>query len=138
MLELLIKEEKRIEIDLFELRSESEISYSIETIKYLNKKYQESDIYMVLGSDLISNLNSWKNWGEIKKRVKLICFNRSGYIIKNKLKNIKYITDVDLNVSSSYIKEKILSKNTNRLQISKYMTKDVSEYIFKKLKMGSC
>ena len=139
MLRLLVGAEKNIEIDLFELTSENEISYSIDTIRHLSKKYPKSNICMVLGSDLISNLSSWRNWTEIEQKVGLVCIERDGYIIKNKLKNIKYITDVNLDVSSSLIKEFILSKNKdNYLEISKFMTKDVYEYIFKKSRMSLC
>lgn len=139
MLKLLVGTEKNIEIDLFELKSENEISYSIETIRYLSEKYPKSDICMVLGSDLISNLSSWRNWNEIKQKVELICVERDGHFIKKRLKNIKYITDVNLDVSSSFIKELILSENKNNyLEISKYMTKDMYEYIFKKSRMSLC
>ena len=65
MLELLVQDKSNIDIDLFELKSKNNISYSINTVKYLNKKYQKSDIYMVLGSDLIDNLDSWKDWSKM-------------------------------------------------------------------------
>ncbi len=139
MLKLLIRKEKNIEIDSFELKSEKEISYSIDTIRYLNKKYPNSKIYMVLGSDLIKNLISWKNWDEIKQNVRLVCVERDGYVIKNKSQNIKYIADVNLEVSSSYIRKIIFSKNKNNyLDMSKYITRDIYGYIFKKAKVSSC
>ena len=139
MLELLIAGYKDIKIDSFELKSKNNNNYSIETIEYLNKKYQNADIYMVIGSDLIGDLCNWKDWSKITKNVKLVCIKRAGYMIGAKLKNIKYINDVNLDISSSYIKKLIFSKNKKtKVEISQYITKNVSEYIFKNLKINLC
>ena len=56
-----------------------------------------------------------------------------------KSQNIKYIADVNLEVSSSYIRKIIFSKNKNNyLDMSKYITRDIYGYIFKKAKVSSC
>ena len=132
MLSLLIDDYENIEIDSFELSSEDHISYSVSTIKYLTNKYHNAEISMVIGADLINELSDWKDWATIKNSVKIICINRPKYIIKEKLKYIKYIDDIDVNISSSYIRNLIASKNKqNLLRISDYITNDIFKYIIR-------
>tara|TARA_Y100001968_G_C19256927_1_gene667282 strand:+ start:304 stop:894 length:591 start_codon:yes stop_codon:yes gene_type:complete len=133
MLDMLASSYKNIEIDSFEIDSAKQISYTIDTIRYLVEKYKGASIYMVVGSDLINDIKLWKESEEIRKKVKIICFKRAGY---NKIdfedKNILFIDSINLNISSSSIKKEIPLNKSNRFSnLSNMIPKDIYDYIFK-------
>jgi len=133
MLEILISEYQNIEIDDFEINSTNKISYTIDTIRYLIKKYSDASLYMVVGSDLISDIKSWKEWDEIQKKVKIICFERVGYenINVNGI-DVSFLDTVNLNVSSSSIKREIfLNKSSNCDNFSDMISENIYNYIYR-------
>ena len=64
--------------------------WAIESIDKCKKKYSSNKLDFVIGSDLIAEIFSWKNFDKILKEVKLIIINREGYPIKfNTIKLLK-------------------------------------------------
>jgi len=53
--------------------------YTVDTVRYLKKKYPESKFYLVMGSDLILELPRWKDPDELKKMVEIYPISRAGY-----------------------------------------------------------
>ena len=71
-----------------------------------------------MGSDNIVNLHKWKRYREIIKMTKIIVFSRKGFdtkakksVIVNRLntKNIIFIKNLRINVSSSQLRNKIIN-----------------------------
>ena len=92
---------------------------SIDMINYFINKKDIKNIYFIIGSDNLIRFHKWKSWKKIVKLVKLIVFSRKGYDKKSKesivvkylnKKNIIYINNKLINISSSNIKKK-LKKN---------------------------
>ncbi len=126
MLKLQMGEEK-IEIDEYEVHS-NQTNFTYLTIQYLMKKYNEYEIFMVLGRDQLSNLQNWHKIDFILKHTQIICFERE----KN-LKNLNIPLNVklinfDFPFSSSYIRERIQKKKSIDCNIIK---KQVLNYIQK-------
>ena len=69
--------------------------WAIESIKKCKDIYAIKKIDFVIGSDLIEEIFSWKNFDEILKEVKFLIIKREGYPIKSKtlemLKSYKVI-----------------------------------------------
>ena len=95
-------------------------SKTIDVINYFKKTKKYSDLYFILGSDSLLDFHKWKSWKKIVNLAKLVVFSRKGYDKKSKeskivkylkKKNIIYIKNKYINISSSNIKKK-LSKNT--------------------------
>lgn len=90
--------------------------WAIKTIKKCKLKYDTENIKFVIGSDLIEQIISWKNFNEIIKECDLFIIPREGYLINPRiLKKIeenkgRYIISSFKvpNVSSSMIREKNL------------------------------
>lgn len=53
------------------------VSYSIDTIRELKKKYKEDEIFFILGSDSWSQFSSWKDSEELLKLVKFEVIQRA-------------------------------------------------------------
>lgn len=76
MLELAIKNEKCFSIDRHEIDSESEINYSIDTVKYFKSKYPKDKLYLLIGSDQVNEFHRWKNADEITSLTQVVFYTR--------------------------------------------------------------
>ena len=74
---LKIYEEDKIIVD--DIHNDYPYTYLV--LNSLKKDYQDDDLYLILGSDNIFNLNKWKNINEILQ-YKIIVINRGDNIIK--------------------------------------------------------
>tara|TARA_Y100000768_G_scaffold286292_1_gene220618 strand:- start:891 stop:1481 length:591 start_codon:yes stop_codon:yes gene_type:complete len=131
MLEIFTSNYENINIEEFEITSDSKISYTIDSVRYLTNKYLKCNLHMVVGSDLINNLDQWKDWNKIKEKVRVICVKRLGYEnIKLSRNNIVYLESVKINVSSSLIKKEMLSNNSHSFaNFSNMISKEIYDYI---------
>ena len=90
--------------------------WAIKTIKKCKLKYNTENIKFVIGSDLMEQIISWKNFNEIIKECDLFIIPREGYLINPRiLKTIdenkgRYVISSFKvpNISSSMIREKNL------------------------------
>ena len=128
MLNLLIDQEdkSKVIIDNFELISNNDENFTIDTIYYLKEKFKNSSISMVIGYDQYQNLNNWKNYNEILKLVNIICFKR-GEFISNNIDLVNFF-DFNEEVSSSFIREKIDDDD----MLKKSLNKSIYDYIVNK------
>ena len=86
--------------------------WAIESIEECKKIYPFSKIDFVIGSDLITEIFSWKNFDKIIRIVKLLIIKREGYPIGSKtlkmLKTNKVIFEISSlnipNISSSMVR----------------------------------
>ena len=94
-------------------------SRSINLVNYLIKKKKINDIYFIIGSDILLELHQWKSWKKLVKLTKLIVFSREGYDKKKnstvvkylKNKNITYIKNKHIVVSSTFVRNKLIKKS---------------------------
>ena len=94
-------------------------SRSINLVSYLIKKEKVNNIYFIIGSDILLELHKWRSWKKFVKLTKLVVFSRKGYDKKSKNsivakylknKNITYIKNRPIDVSSSNIKKKLIKR----------------------------
>ena len=93
--------------------------WAIESIKKCKKSYETNQLDFVVGSDLIPEIFSWKNFDKMIKEVNLFIIERKGYPIESKTlkmletKRVKFeISKLNIpNSSSSMIR--LNSKNSN-------------------------
>ena len=92
----------------------------INVINYLRKTKSQNDLYLILGSDNLLNFHKWKSWKKIVKLTKLVVFSRKGYDKKSKesivvkylnKKNIVFVNNKQINISSTNIKKKYLKNS---------------------------
>lgn len=128
MLKLLIdtQDSNKVSIDRFEIDSDTKPSYTIDTISYLKKKFNNDSIHMVIGADQYKSLSDWKDYSKIIKEVKIVCFNRKVSQLDNQ-NDIKFI-DFDYQISSTEIRSEI--SIGNRGKIKNHLTKEIDRLIF--------
>ena len=112
-----VKKYKRIKVLYLDDKIKS--SHTVNVINYFIKIKKQKDLCLILGSDNLLNFHKWKSWKKIVKLTKLIVFSRKGYDKKSKesivvkylnKKNIIYINNKLINISSSGIKKSYLKK----------------------------
>ena len=126
MLELLIQNIKHpIVIDNWEINN-SKPNYTYSTIKYLQKKYFGSTLFMVIGGDQLDQFCNWKNHKKIMNIVQIMAFNRSNDKFKPlKGMQINWIQNFKNTTSSSCIREEILRGNIH----IEGLTNEIQQYI---------
>ena len=109
----IIKGHKKIHLKHFENKLKSKNSISL--IKFLNKK-KKYKIFFIIGSDNLLNFHKWKRYEDLLKMCKLVVFARKGFdtkakksvIIKRlKTKNIKFLNNKKIDISSTQLRNKI-------------------------------
>ncbi|MCA6079603.1 MAG: nicotinate (nicotinamide) nucleotide adenylyltransferase [Endomicrobium sp.] len=87
MLKLAAGNIQKAEISLYEAQK-LETVYSYQTLDYFQNLHPADEIYMVIGSDSLLDLPTWKNIDYLASRYKFIVAKRSGIEIN---KNVKYL-----------------------------------------------
>lgn len=126
MLKSICNSQKNLEVSDLELKSERQL-YTIETLRIIEEQNIGKEIYFIIGTDNLKELETWYKPDELLKSFKIIVLDRgednTDDIIENseflrkykssfiKLKNIK-----KMNISSSYIREQLkLGNNVQEL-----------------------
>ena len=108
------QDKDKVVIDSYEINSDIKPNYSIDTIKYLKKKYKNSNITMIVGRDQYENINCWYNYEEIIKNVTVMCFNRKPFkLLSSKQTNF---IDFDIDISSSEIRKSIAVRQQDKIE----------------------
>ena len=132
----IVFDSKLVEIIDFEIES-GVPNYTYYTVEYLKKKYDNDDLFMILGADQVYNLTNWYKYQYLVDNIKIICFNRK-IDIDNELKDsIKKIdidfVDFNYDCSSSDIRGVFLENKGNVdlcfQLLSSYLDKDIFDYI---------
>ncbi|UER67924.1 nicotinate (nicotinamide) nucleotide adenylyltransferase [Borrelia sp. BU AG58] len=124
MLELAIQNESNMLIDECDIVNGG-ITYTIDTINCIKKKYVHDEIYLVIGDDLFENFALWKNPKEITESINLVVVHR---IYKEEIVSLfkhTYIDNKIFPISSSEIRDRI----KNRLPVDYLLPFDVLRYI---------
>jgi len=58
-------------------------SYTIDTLTYLQEKYPQYELSVIMGADSFQNLPKWKNFEALVKNYKFIVYRRDGFDITN-------------------------------------------------------
>jgi len=66
------------------------ISYMIDTIESIKKDYTNANLYLLIGIDVLQNINLWKSFDKIIKTCNIIVSSRSH-------KSIDYVKDINEN-----------------------------------------
>ena len=115
-------------IDDYELRSKKEFSFTVDSIRYISNKFKNDEIYLALGIDQFNNLYRWYNIEQLLSMVKIICFNRNGFINQNFQIECEMIEEFNYDISSSQIKDLISKKSS---KVKNMINTDIFEYIMK-------
>ncbi len=125
MLKIACKDVENVEICDIEL-SMPRPSFTIDTLKYLSKRYTNKTFKLVIGSDNWNAFDHWKNGEEILDNYGVIVYPRPGKEIKNQyVDGMDVVHSPSIDLSSTFIRQAIL-KGKN---VKCYLPAGVYEYI---------
>ena len=135
MLKLGCKNQPNFEVLDIELKNEAQ-AYTIDTLNQIQKMYKDKEIYFILGTDNLKQLEHWNKSEQLVKKYKFYVLQRDDDIFENiienstflkenkkafiNLENIKRIT-----LSSSLIRGKIINGEDTKGLIPE----EIEEYI---------
>ncbi len=124
MVRLAIQRNPRFEISDIEVNRKGR-SYSVDTIRELNRIYPKAELFFISGSDVSDQVSKWKSIDEILALSKFALAKRPGYCLKRHNKNISVISITELDISSSMIRRKIKTGQSIRylmpMRVYKYI-----------------
>lgn len=134
MCSLAVAEEEKIEVSDIELCRDGS-SYTIDTLRALEKIYGDAELYLIMGADMLMCLDSWREYRGIIDRCVICTAARNDSTVKQlrlKAKELEIpdnrviISDEEImTVSSTEIREKIKKGDS----ISGLVPKTVEKYI---------
>jgi nicotinate-nucleotide adenylyltransferase len=75
MVELAIRDEPGLQVDRCEIDRQG-LSYTIDTVRFLEEKYPHDALCLILGSDALIGFTSWHEWECILEKAHLIIAHR--------------------------------------------------------------
>lgn len=90
-------------------------SYTIDTIRELKLKYNDSDFYFIIGGDMIEYLPKWKEIDQLMSLVTFVGVKRPGHPYTSSYSdNVILIDAPQLEISSTEIRDRLLSGRSVR------------------------
>ncbi len=126
MLEKTFKNILNIEISKMQ-QNQKKRTYAIDTFKEIERKYNNSENYFIMGLDNYLKISEWKNSEELLNKYNYIVFKRNNVKISELFENVSFV-DVSYDISSSKVREMIL----NGENLKDVLNKDVINFIKEK------
>ncbi len=101
-LQKLYKDEPKVEISDFEVTQKRKVP-TIESVKYIKKRYNPKKVFVVIGMDNFVTLHKWQDIEKLKKEVEFIVVGRDDQKLPHGYKTIPLSFDV----SSTSLREKM-------------------------------
>lgn len=126
MLKCICDNEKNLEVSSIELDSERQL-YTIETLRTIHQQYPNKNIFFVLGTDNLKELQTWHNADKLLEEFKMLVLERDNDVMEKIIENnnilkqhkeafIKLEKIQRINLSSSYVRNQIrLGKPVSKL-----------------------
>ena len=129
MIEIAIKEYEFLKIFDFEIKNKK-VSYSFNTLCYLNKNFSDSELFFLLGSDSLLYLDKWYRVDDIFNLSNVVIYSRPEFDQVNYLLSKNNINIIQ----KKHIKDNIISIITEKISSSDirkkiFLKKDVKKYL---------
>lgn len=136
MLELAFKDYDKIKVSNYEIEKQGK-SYTYLTVEHFKNLYPDSELYFIVGGDMLTDFKTWKNPDRILKASNLAVFSRENFLCDYKLEE-EYFKKT---FSKTFIKLNYLGKDFSATKVRVYFSlgldvsndipKSVLEYIEK-------
>ncbi len=117
-LKKLFKKNKKVKICIHEIKNKKPTP-TYESVLHLQKKYDFSKCFLIVGADNLQNLTKWHEYEKLKKLVSFVVATRDDEKISKNLKKLK----INVNISSTNLR-----KQPKKKFISKKIFKSVSKF----------
>lgn len=122
MVLLAVEQFKNVEVLDLEVKREGP-SYMYETLEYLKQNNPQSELILLLGSDAVAGLDSWKNPNTVKSLARIYVVQRVGDFSQDW--HFDHLQMPQVDISSTEIREKVKQGQS----LSGLVPTKVAEYI---------
>ena len=136
MLNLAIGNFRRLEIDFTEVDA-VKLTYTYETVEKIKSKYQDKELFLLIGADNLEDFKNWKNQRSIMENCSLLVVNRNNSSIDEIIESNEILTEFkdkiieapieEIEISSTEVRNRIASGELEGLE--NLVDKEVIEYI---------
>jgi len=123
MVKLIAAQDQKFEVLDIEIKRGG-VSFTVDTVKELKNTYPEDEFFLIVGSDLANNFNSWKEFDALRSLANIVVAQRKVTPLKDK-DSFTVIDIPQVDISSSKIRE-LIKKDVS---IKDMVEKKVAEYI---------
>lgn len=128
MLNLALKDIEHLEVSDLEKKL-PEPSYTVNTVKFFNKEYPGTPLYLCIGEDSYREFTGWYHWEEIIESCTLLVARRpdsaDNHLPKQLIENAKFIEHEKIAISSSEIRNRLKQGK----DVSQYLPDEIISYI---------
>ncbi len=104
MIQLAVKGNPHLAVSDIEIRRKGK-SYTVDTLRQIKRRYPEAELFFICGSDLVSEIPTWKNVEEIYGLAKFVLAKRPGFGKRLSGKNFLKIGVAQVDISSSLLRK---------------------------------
>lgn len=124
MVKIATREEKKFQVSSYEINKKT-LSYTFETLEYLNSVFKNHQLCLLTGADCLMNLETWKNIQDIFKLCTFVVFTRPGLDMNRLLQQKTYI-EKKYQVEIVLLDMPMLEVSSTKLRDMIYENKNVS------------
>ena len=106
MLRAAVVGDERFEVSELELRREG-ASYTVDTLRELRAEHPDAELFVAIGADQVSELDTWREPDEIAKLATVVAFARSGQAVPSSRREVRRVEVPELHLSSTLIRARV-------------------------------
>lgn len=136
MLKLICENEDKLEASDIELKHDKQL-YTIETLNLIKEQYNNYDIWFVMGTDNLKELETWSKPEQLLSKYKILVLNRendnleeiiqNSDLLKRYRQSLIQIKEIDkIYLSSTMIRDKIKKGE----DVKEYIPSSILKYIY--------
>ena len=134
MLKLIIEEffdQSKVKIEDLQTKELTD-STTIGLADALIAKYTEAQFSFVIGADNISNLNTWKSFDDLIKKINFIAVPRLDIVMPKNIPEYVQVLDLDKSFSNNISSSGVRLLLKEKLQLAGLLPKQIEKYILDK------
>lgn len=131
MLRLALQSIPYFYISLIEYKRNKAPSYTIETMKELNKLYPNYQFYFIIGADMVQNLPEWYRIEELTKLVTFVGVTRAGWKLSAShayAQLVQHVEMVESALSSTLIRQRVKKGKSIRFLVPENVYAYIKEH----------
>ena len=106
-------------------------SYTVDTVIRLVEKFPSYEFHLIMGEDNLASFHKWKNYEQLLEMTSILYYPReTKKAVKEEIINSKKVILVDaafMQISSTYIRDKIKQKKSIRYLVPRNIEKVINE-----------